>query len=78
MPTYASNNGVKIPAGWLIEKSGLKGYRMGDVGVHEKQALVLVNYGRGYAEEILRLSDYIKETVFNKFNIRIEPEVIII
>ena len=69
---------VKIPAGWLIEQSGWKGKRIGNVGVHERQALVLVNYGDSSGEEILQLANSIKEDVFKKFEIQLEEEVNII
>lgn len=69
---------IKISAGWLIEKCGFKGKRFGNVGVHEKQALVIVNYGNGKPEEILELKDKIKSEVKLKFNIELQEEVNII
>lgn len=76
IPHYPVNNlQVKVPAGWLIEQAGLKGYRNGDAGVHTKQALVLVNYGNATGQELINLAKYVQETVFNKFGIEITPEV---
>lgn len=78
-PFYkVSENAYKIPAGWLIEQSGFKGKRFGDAGVHEKQALVLVNYGNATGGEILELSEKIRETVLSKFGVAIAPEVNVI
>jgi UDP-N-acetylmuramate dehydrogenase len=69
---------MKVPAGWLIEKSGFKGYRKGDAGVHQKQALVLVNYGKASGRELLDLSRRIQEEIGNTFGIALTPEVNII
>ncbi len=68
----------KIPAGWLIEKSGYKGKRVGNVGVHSQQALVLVNYGAGTGSEIQKLADEIKSKIFEKFSIILDTEVNIV
>ena len=73
-----SENAFKIPAGWLIEQTGYKGKRFGDAGVHENQALVLVNYGGASGTEIIELAQNIIVAVEKKFGIRIEPEVNII
>lgn len=79
IPHYPVNDSqVKVPAGWLIEQAGLKGYRKGDAGVHTKQALVLVNYGNASGEELINMAKYVQATVLEKFGIEINPEVNII
>lgn len=75
LPGYPGNQGVKVPAGWLIEQAGWKGKRMGEVGVHAKQALVLVNYGDGTGEEIKSLSEQIQASILEKFGIALQAEV---
>jgi len=76
IPSYpVSNTQVKVPAGWLIEQCGWKGYRSGDIGVHVKQALVLVNYGKGKGEEVWKLSGEIVGSVAERFGIELEREV---
>lgn len=66
---------VKVPAGWLIEQAGFKGKRFGDAGVHDKQALVLVNHGNATGSEIWALALRIQEEVKTKFGLIITPEV---
>ena len=78
MPSYQNDKGVKIPAGWLIDKAGWKGYKEKHVGVWDKQALVLVHYGGGNPEEILDLMKKIQDSVKEKFGIEIKPEVNIV
>lgn len=79
MPLYrVSKTHSKVAAGWLIEKAGWKGKSIGDAGVHDKQALVLVNYGNAKGEKIAELADNIKSDILNKFDIELEAEVRII
>lgn len=66
---------IKVPAGWLIEKAGFKGKRYGDAGVHDKQALVLVNHGNASGEEIWELAMRIQKKVKETFGLEIVPEV---
>ncbi len=76
---YPAGKGfVKIPAGFLIDQAGWKGYRKGNVGVHEKQALVLVNFGGNNGQAIIDLAKEIQASVMEKFGVEIQPEVNII
>lgn len=76
IPGYLTTPGqIKVPAGWLIEQAGWKGYREGNVGVHAKQALVLVNYGGAAGEEIKTLSEKVQASVLEKYGIRLSAEV---
>lgn len=81
MPTYtAENNMTKIAAGWLIDQCGLKGYvnKNGTAGIHDKQALVIINKGNASGKDIVEVAKYVQYKVFEKFDICLEPEVIII
>lgn len=79
MPHYViSENEVKVPAGWLIERAGFKGKRFGDAGIHKNQALVLVNYGNATGQEILNVSKDIQATILKEFGIKIDAEVNVI
>jgi UDP-N-acetylmuramate dehydrogenase len=76
IPSYPINETtVKVPAGWLIEQAGWKGKRLGEIGVHAKQALVLVNYGNGKGLKIKELAEKIQESIFEKFGIKLSVEV---
>ncbi len=76
IPTYPyESDSVKVAAAFLIETVGMKGYKIGDVGTHIHQPLVLVNYGNGTGKEILDLSKLIIEKVYNEFGITLQTEV---
>lgn len=79
IPYYTEyNNLFKVPAGWLIEKIGYKGKRIGDAGIHKKQALVLVNYGNSKGSELYDLAKEIQEQIVLNFEIELEFEVNVI
>jgi UDP-N-acetylmuramate dehydrogenase len=73
-----SSDMKKAAAGWMIEQCGWKGKWMGNAGVHNKHALILISNGKATGAEVLQLSEAIKESVYKKFGIEIEPEVNII
>ena len=77
MPSYPTQeeSKVKLAAGWLIEKAGMKGYKEGNVGVHERQALVLVNLGGATGGEVIAFAQKVVAAVREKFGIEISPEV---
>lgn len=75
MPHYPVEDGVKIPAGWMIEQCGWKGRSLGAAGVYARQALVIVNLGGATGGDIVRLSDAVRKDVKERFGIEIFPEV---
>ena len=76
MPSYPiDDDHVKVPAGWLIEHVGWKGKALGHAAVHDRQALVLVNKGGATGAEVMALAQRISEDIYQKYGIRIVPEV---
>lgn len=75
-PQYVQQDGVKLAAGWLIDQCGLKGHQIGGAAVHMKQALVLINKdGLATGKDIVNLAVYIRQKVFERFGVQLEPEV---
>jgi UDP-N-acetylmuramate dehydrogenase len=79
IPFYPiGNEQIKVPAGWLIEQAGFKGKRFGDAGIHDRQALVLVNHGNATGQEVWAVAMKVQAAVEEKFGIKIFPEVNVI
>jgi len=78
IPYFQLDNQYKIPAAYLIEKCGWKGYRSGNCGVYDHHSLILVNYGNASGEEIFQLSENIRQSVQDEFGILLEREVIVV
>ena len=79
IPFYPiGNEQIKVPAGWLIEQAGFKGKRFGDAGIHDRQALVLVNHGNATGQEVWAVAMKVQAAVEEKFGIKIVPEVNVI
>ncbi|MDD4823590.1 MAG: UDP-N-acetylmuramate dehydrogenase [Bacteroidales bacterium] len=76
IPSYPAEDGIKIPAAWLIQQTGWKGKSLGKAAVYEKQPLVLVNTGDAEAIDVIHLADAVIFAVEEKFSIRLKPEVI--
>ncbi len=70
-----SDEAMKVPAGWLIDRAGWKGYRQGEAGIHDRQALVLVNYGSATSSELVALAHQVSEDIKRRFGIVLETEV---
>ena len=78
LPAYPQASGVKLAAGWLIERAGWKGKALGEVGVYAKQALVLVNRGKATGRDVLTLASAIQSDVSDKFGVTLEIEPVIV
>ena len=75
LPMWPAGEGRnKLSAAWLIERSGLKGHRVGDAGISERHALVMVNHGSASGEELLALARHVQDTVEARFGVALEPE----
>ncbi len=78
VPSFEQTDGqFKVPAAWLIDRAGWKGYRNTHVGVHDKQALVLINHSGGSGKQIALLADEIKSDIQNRFNVCLEREPVL-
>jgi len=72
--SYTVDNGVKLAAGWLIDQAGWKGFRNERVGVHDRQALVLINHSGGSGQDILELAERVRASVLERFGVALEME----
>lgn len=75
IPGFSVNGGIKVPAAWLIDQAGFKGYKYQNLGCYERQPLVLVNYGSAVGDDLLFLIKLIRTTIEKQFGILLEPEV---
>ena len=76
---FLYNDGeVKVPAGWLIDQAGWKGHRNETVGIHNKQALVIVNHHQGTQADILSLAKSVQDSVFKKFKVSLDIEPVVV
>lgn len=78
LPSFPAKKGIKVPAGWLLDQCGFKGYRKGAAGVFEHHALVLINRGGATGRELHQLAMEMRDRAFAEFGINLEPEVRII
>ena len=80
LPVFPASDSekIKISAGWLIDNLGLKGFRQGSVGIYQKQALVLVNYGGAYQAELLKFAYWIQSKIEEHYDVQINIEPIIL
>lgn len=72
--SYPADHGIKLAAAWLIDQAGWKGFRNSRVGVHNRQALVLINHSGGTGRDVLALADDVRQSVFEKFGVELEME----
>jgi len=80
VPKFAANDGrVKIPAGWLVEQSGLpKGFQLGPAAISRRHALAIVNRGGATAADILKLKELIQARVYDTFGVRLQVEPVFV
>lgn len=72
---YDTEEGIKVPAAWLIEKAGFKGVKKGNCGTYPKQPLVIINYGMANGKEIFQFANHIRQAIDQQFQIKLEYEV---